>query len=144
MSSASPERPARAIGRVAGWSALIYSLLMASPLLWGAFKGDAISVVGALVAATWTASPAYGAALCAIATRTRAGAGVFLGVELLIMAWFGWVWIDTAILHPSSTGGFIYLSLPLFQWAGLVLVIAVAALTGWRARENWPDEPPVP
>jgi hypothetical protein len=137
VSPAAPDRPGRAIGHAAAWSAVGYSLAMASPLLWG----DGDSLVGALIAATWSASPAYGAAMCAVASRTRAGAAFFFGVGLLAMAWFAWVLFDVSVLHPSSTGGIIYLTLPLLQWGALVLVIALAALLGWRARDNWPDPP---
>ena len=139
--TAGSERPERAIGRAAAWSALAYSLLMAAPLLWGFAGGDSASAVGALIAATWSASPAYGAALCVRASASPGGSLFFLGVELLIMASFALALVDASILHPSSTGGLIYLTLPVLQWGALVLAAALAALLGWRARENWPDPP---
>ena len=135
--SAEADRPGRAIGRIAAWSALGYSLAMAAPLLWGG--GD--SVAGAVIAATWSASPAYGAALFARASATLGGSVFFLCAELSIMAWFALAIIDVSIVHPSSTGGLVYLTLPLLQWGALILVAALAALCGWRARDNWPDPP---
>lgn len=136
--TARPDRPGRTIARVAAWSALGYSQLMAATLLWR--PGDGASAVGALIAATWSASPAYGAALFAHASATLGGSVLFLGVELLIMAWFAFAVIDVST-DPSSTGGIAYLTLPLLQWGALMLVAALAALLGWRARHNWPDPP---
>jgi hypothetical protein len=69
---------------------------------------------------------------------------LFLAVELLIMASFAGALVDASILHPSSTGGLIYLTLPVLQWGGLILTAALAALLGWRARKNWPDPPAAP
>jgi hypothetical protein len=136
-----PDRPGRAIGHAAVRLALGYSLAMAAPSLWGSWSGDGVSIVGALIAATWSAAPAYGAALFAIASATRAGSALFLGAELLVITWFAWTVVDLSILHPSSTGAIAYFTLPLVQWTALILVAGVAALLGWRARDNWPDPP---
>jgi len=134
--------PARdgALPRTAGWIALAYAIAIAVPNLWGGiYYGDGAALIGAFVAATWTAAPVVAAAGFVAASPTRPGMRLFLVFELILIASFAWVFIDVAYVHPSSTGGFVFLTWPLVQWIAIAIVSIVAFLLGWRRRPDFMD-----
>jgi hypothetical protein len=120
---------------VAGCIALAYLLALSVPFLYAAIAlGDGASLGGAAVAATWTAGPVVAAAAFVGASPNRIGASLFLVLELLLIASFGWEFADSL---SSSTGGFIFFTWPLAQWAAIILAFLVALLFGWRMRPDF-------
>jgi hypothetical protein len=125
----------RILTHLAGWLALAYLLGLSVPFLYAAFvEGDGASLAGAAVAATWTAAPVVAAAAFVGASPGRTGASLFLLLELLLIASFGW---EFAASLSSSTGGFIFFTWPLLQWAAIVVAFLVALLFGWRVRPDF-------
>lgn len=136
----------RTLPRTAGWIALAYAVALAVPNLWGGIVyGDGAALVGAFVAATWTAAPVVAAAGFVAASPTRLGMMMFLAFELILIASFGWVFVDVLFVHPSSMGGMVFITWPLAQWIAIVIVSIVAFLLGWRGRPDFLNEqaPPV-
>lgn len=131
------------LARVAGCLALLAAFAIASPPLWGGLAdADAASFVGFLFAMVWTGSPGVGAAACVAASRSQSGGFFFLGVEMLLILVPAGLIVDSAFIHWSSTGAFIYVTWPLMGWPALLTFMTVAYLFGWRAREGWPDPLP--
>ena len=126
----------RTIARFAFWLALVYAAALAGPYLYaGLFVEDEhASLVGALIAATWTASPVYIAAGFVSASPNRAGAWLFLLLEVALIASFAWQFV--AVRH-SSTGGFIFFGWPILQFGALVIAFMVALALGWRMRPDF-------
>ena len=127
--------PAPFVSTAAGWLALAYVLALSLPFLYGAFfAGDGASLGGALVAATWTAAPVVAAAAFVGASPNRLGATLFFVLELLLAASFAReYWMSLS----SSTGGFVFLTWPLLQWAAILLAFLLALLLGWRMRSDF-------
>jgi hypothetical protein len=124
--------------RVAAWLALGYAATLALPFVYGDFaERDAASLIGALVAGTWTAAPVVAAACFVAASRTRLGARFYFTVQLALIASFAWEFYQVWYVHPSSTGGFVFFTWPLLQWGTILVVAGVAAAFGWRAKESW-------
>jgi hypothetical protein len=133
-----------ALTRAAGGLALAGALVLALPMLWGAFAegdSDIASIFAFIVALLWTNSPAAGAAACVAASRTESGRLVFLGVEILLTLAVLGQFADDAYIHPSSMGGFLFLTWPLLGWPALLAFMGLAYSLGWRARGSWPDPP---
>ena len=126
----------RIIARIAFWLALAYVAALAGPYFYaGLFLEDEhVSLGGALIAATWTASPVYFTAGFVCASPNRTGALFFLGLELALIASFAWQF--AASLH-SSTSGFTFFGWPVFQWAAIVLAFLIALSLGWRMRPDF-------
>jgi hypothetical protein len=120
---------------VAGWLALAYLLALALPFVYAALvEGDVASLAGAAIAGTWTAAPVVSTAAFVGASPGRIGAALFLLLELLLIASFGW---EFAASLSSSTGGFIFLTWPLVQWMAIVVAFLVALFFGWRMRPDF-------
>jgi len=120
---------------LAGWLALANLLGLTLPFLYAAFvEGDGASLAGAAVAATWTAAPVVTAAAFVGASPSRIGASLFLLLELLLIASFGWEFVT---MPHTSTSGLIFLSWPLLQWPAILLAFLVALLFGWRMRPDF-------
>jgi len=125
----------RTIARVALGFALVYAAALAGPFLYAtAVEGDGASLGGALIAATWTAAPVYAAAAIVGASPTRTGAWLFLALELALIVSFAWQFIAS---RDSSTGGFIFFSSPMVQWAAIILAVPIALALGWRMRPDF-------
>lgn len=121
----------RTIGRFAGWLAFAYILALSTYVAF--FAGDG-SLLGVVIAATWTAAPVAVAAGLVSASPNRAGASFFFLLELLLIASFGWEYAGT---RWSSMGGLIFLSWPLLGWAAIFVAVIVACLFGWRIRPDF-------
>ena len=121
----------RTVTRFALLLALVYAAARAAPPLYYAFvEADGASVGGALIAVTWTAAPVYVAAAFVAASPNRAGAWLFLALELALIASFAWQW--DAVSH-SSTGGLIFVGWPMIQWAAIIIAFVI----GWRMRPDF-------
>ncbi len=125
----------RRIARFAFWLALAYAAALAGPYVYFAVvERDGGSFVGALIAATWTASPAYIAAGFVSASPGRTGACLFLMLEVALIVSFAW---ELAAVRHSSTGGFIFFGWPIFQFGALVVAFLLALALGWRMRPDF-------
>jgi hypothetical protein len=123
---------------LAGWLALAYFLALVLPFVYAAFvQGDGASLGGAAVAGTWTAAPIVAAAAFVGASPGRMGALLFFMLELLLVASFCW---EFAVSLSSSTGGFVFFTWPLIQWAAIIVAFLVALLFGWRMRPDFMND----
>ncbi|MEA3031194.1 MAG: hypothetical protein QOG13_2519 [Sphingomonadales bacterium] len=71
------------------------------------------------------------------ASPTRRGALSFLALELVLILSFAWEFVQVSFVHPSSTGGLVFLSWPLLQWAAVAVAFPVALAFGWRMRPDF-------
>lgn len=126
----------RTITRIAVLLALAYAAALAGPYFYaGLFIEDEhVSLVGALIAATWTAAPVYVAAALVGASPNRTGACLFLALQVALIASFAWQFAE---VRHSSTGGFILLSGPIVQWLAIAVAFPVALAFGWRMRPDF-------
>lgn len=125
----------RIVAQLAGWLALAYALALSLPFLYAAFaESDGASLAGAAVAATWTAAPIVAVAAFTGASPSRVAAVLFFVLEVLLIASFCWEFLS---VRSSSTGGLIFFSWPLLQWAAIGVAFLVALLFGWRMRPDF-------
>jgi len=124
----------------AKWLGLAYAVLTA----WVAFGGvrDAPEVLlAAPFVWLWLTGPAALAAMLVKAAQSPIGAWLFVLVELLVAASAVWFFIETQVhrSHWTAIGASMTLGVlgPIYQYAGVAFVFALASVFGWRARREW-------
>lgn len=126
---------------LAKWLGLTYAIALAAFFLTGADAPDVFLLD--LLFLPFYLGPAAAAAILVKASRTRAGAWVFLSVEsgIACSTGGGFIWAKTMHDHHLWTAAgasmFEAFVLPFYQYAAVLAAFLLAYLCGWRAKESW-------
>lgn len=90
----------------------------------------------ALIVLAWQSGPVLLAAILVRASRSRAGQFLFLSLAVAFCAVTADV-VVAVLRSTRSTAAVALVFAPLYLYLALLLVVIVAGLLGWRARDSW-------